>query len=88
MSEEATTLAQLFNKIGYKTGIFGKWHLDDNYPACATDCGFDQAVYHKAGGVGELSDHWGHTYFNDVSYVNTKPRQFEGTVPIYGLKRP
>lgn len=72
------TLADLFKQYGYTTGIFGKWHLGDNYPVRPTDCGFDLAVHHKAGGVGELSDYWGNTYFDDVYYVNNQPQQFEG----------
>ncbi|NMH89121.1 arylsulfatase [Flavivirga algicola] len=78
LSEGTTTLADLFQKNGYKTGIFGKWHLGDNYPVRPTDCGFDIAVQHMAGGVGELSDYWGNNYFNDVYYVNNKPQQFKG----------
>lgn len=78
LSEGAYTMAQLFQQNGYKTGIFGKWHLGDNYPARPTDLGFDVAVHHKAGGVGELSDYWGNNYFNDIYYVNNKPQQFEG----------
>ncbi len=78
LSEGTTTLADLFQQNGYKTGVFGKWHLGDNYPVRPTDCGFDVAVQHMAGGVGELSDYWGNNYFNDVYYVNNKPKQFEG----------
>lgn len=74
----ATTMAQLFRDNGYQTGIFGKWHLGDNYPVRPTDCGFDVAVHHMSGGVGELSDYWGNNYFDDVYYVNNEARQFEG----------
>ncbi len=78
LSENGSTLADIFKQNGYKTGMFGKWHLGDNYPVRPTDCGFDVAVRHMAGGVGELSDYWGNNYFNDVYYVNNEPRQFEG----------
>ena len=78
LSEGAFTLADLFQQNGYTTGLFGKWHLGDNYPVRPTDCGFDLAVQHKAGGVGELSDYWGNTYFDDVYYVNNEPRQYSG----------
>lgn len=78
LSEGAYIMAQLFQQNGYKTGIFGKWHLGDNYPVRPTDLGFDVAIHHKAGGVGELSDYWGNNYFNDVYYVNNEPQQFEG----------
>lgn len=78
LSERAYTIAKLFQENDYKTGLFGKWHLGDNYPSRPTDLGFDVAIHHKAGGVGELSDYWGNNYFNDVYYANNKPQQFEG----------
>lgn len=78
LSEGAPTMANYFRQNGYRTGIFGKWHLGDNYPVRPTDCGFDVAIHHKAGGVGELSDYWGNSYFDDVYYVNNEPQQFEG----------
>ncbi|MFS4447908.1 arylsulfatase [Maribacter sp. 2307UL18-2] len=78
LSQGALTMAKLFQTNGYKTGIFGKWHLGDNYPVRPTDMGFDMAVHHKAGGVGELSDYWGNTYFNDTYYVNNEPKEFKG----------
>jgi arylsulfatase A-like enzyme len=78
LSEGTSTIADVFKQNGYKTGMFGKWHLGDNYPVRPTDCGFDYVVQHKAGGVGELSDYWGNNYFNDVYYVNNKPQSFKG----------
>lgn len=78
LAENAYTLAELFQGNGYKTGFFGKWHLVDNYPVRPTDKGFDVAVQHKSGGVGELSDYWGNNYFDDVYLVNNEPKKFEG----------
>lgn len=75
---EQQTIAEVFQSGGYSTGLFGKWHLGDNYPSRATDCGFDLAVQHSSGGVGELSDYWGNSYFDDMYLVNNKPTQFEG----------
>src|SRR5262249_15554089 len=34
------TLADLFGKAGYRTGLFGKWHLGDSYPHRPIDKGF------------------------------------------------
>ena len=75
---DSLTLAEVFQQNGYRTGIFGKWHLGDNYPVRPTDSGFDVAVQHKSGGVGELSDYWGNDYFDDVYFVNNEPQRFEG----------
>lgn len=78
LPEGSLTMAEVFQKNGYTTGLFGKWHLGDNYPVRPTDVGFDVAVQHKAGGVGELSDHWGNSYFDDIYYANNEPKQFSG----------
>ena len=78
LSEGTTTMPGVFKQNGYKTAIFGKWHLGDNYPSRPTDCGFDVAVHHHSGGVGELSDYWGNNYFDDMYFVNNVPTQFEG----------
>lgn len=78
LTEGTPTMADMFKQNGYKTGMFGKWHLGDNYPSRPTDVGFDVAVRHKAGGVGELSDYWGNSYFDDVYFVNDQPKQFHG----------
>ena len=78
LSGNTHTMAKFFQANGYRTGIFGKWHLGDNYPVRPTDAGFDVAIQHKSGGVGELSDYWGNNYFDDVYFVNNAPQQFEG----------
>lgn len=78
LSEGAPTMANVFKQNGYTTALFGKWHLGDNYPVRPTDCGFDLAIHHKAGGVGELSDYWGNSYFDDIYYVNNEAKQFKG----------
>jgi arylsulfatase len=47
------TLADVFTKAGYKTGLFGKWHLGDSYPHRPIDKGFHESVYHL--GWGQLT---------------------------------
>lgn len=78
LAQASQTIAAVFQQNGYRTGMFGKWHLGDNYPVRPTDSGFNHVVQHKAGGVGELSDYWGNNYFNDVYFVNNQPKQFQG----------
>ncbi|MXZ08920.1 MAG: arylsulfatase [Gemmatimonadetes bacterium] len=53
MSDDEVTAAELFRDAGYRTGIFGKWHLGDNYPMRPMDQGFEKAVWHKGGGIGQ-----------------------------------
>jgi arylsulfatase len=47
------TLPETFAKAGYKTGIFGKWHLGDSYPHRPIDKGFQESMYHL--GWGQLN---------------------------------
>ncbi|WP_235295891.1 arylsulfatase [Portibacter marinus] len=69
MSTEEYTLAELFRDGGYQTGIFGKWHLGDNYPSRPIDQGFDESVIHLSGGIGQVGDFT--TYFQkDSSYLD------------------
>src|SRR5579872_5913658 len=45
-----TTLPETFAKAGYRTGIFGKWHLGDVYPHRPMEKGFQECVYHLGWG--------------------------------------
>jgi arylsulfatase A-like enzyme len=64
--EDETTIAELFRDNGYRTAIFGKWHLGDNYPYGARFRGFDdEAIVHYGGGAGQTPDYWGNDYFED-----------------------
>lgn len=72
------SLAEVFRANGYKTGIFGKWHLGDNYPYRPHDRGFDEAIVHGGGGIGQTPDYWGNDYFDDTYFDKGKPRKFEG----------
>lgn len=78
LHENETTLAEIFQHNGYATGLFGKWHLGDNYPYRPQDRGFSQVLAHKGGGVGQTPDFWGNNYFDDVYFRNGKPEQCEG----------
>ena len=78
MRPEELTLPEIFKANGYTTGMFGKWHLGDNYPLRPEDQGFDDTVYHKGGGVGQGPDAWGNDYFDDTYFRNGVPEKFEG----------
>ncbi|MEP3478192.1 MAG: arylsulfatase [Fuerstiella sp.] len=75
---EEVTMGNVLQDAGYATGMFGKWHLGDNYPCRPHDRGFDSAVYHGGGGIGQTPDLWGNDYFDDRYFHNGKPQQAKG----------
>jgi len=76
--EGETTLGEVFGNNGYATGMFGKWHLGDNYPFRAEDRGFQEVVRHGGGGVGQTPDLWNNAYFDDTYLHNGVPTKYEG----------
>ena len=56
MDTEEVTIAEFLRDSGYNTGIYGKWHMGDNYPLRAMDQGFQDSLVHRGGGIGQPSD--------------------------------
>ena len=78
LSTRFPTLAEMLKETGYNTGIFGKWHLGDNYPFRPQDRGFEEVLIHGGGGVGQTPDFWNNDYYGDTYLHNGKPKKFEG----------
>ncbi len=78
LKEGMTTIADVFSQNGYETGIFGKWHLGENYPFRPIDRGFKESIVHGGGGVGQNPDFWGNDYFDDTYKHNGKFEKYEG----------
>ena len=76
--EGETTLGEVFEDSGYATGMFGKWHLGDNYPYRPEDRGFQEVVRHGGGGVGQTPDFWDNSYYDDTYWHNGVPTKYEG----------
>ena len=56
MDPAEVTIAELLRAADYRTGIYGKWHLGDNYPMRPMDQGFEDSLIHRGGGIGQPSD--------------------------------
>ena len=78
LGKHETTVADIFSSNDYKTAIFGKWHLGDNYPFRPQDRGFQEVLINGGGGVGQGPDYWGNDYFDDTYFHNGKEKKFEG----------
>lgn len=78
LRQNEVTMGDVFKANDYITGMFGKWHLGDNYPFRPHDRGFDVALFHGGGGVSQTPDYWGNDYFDDTYFRNGKPESFTG----------
>lgn len=89
MRGDEVTLAERLRAAGYRTGLFGKWHLGDNYPLRCVDQGFDEAVTLKGGGIGQASDPPGGDHYQNptlyrsggsASFPTLRPEKTTGYV--------
>lgn len=83
MASNEITIAEMLKEAGYATGIFGKWHLGDNYPSRPNDQGFDESVIHLGGGMGQVGDittyfKGDRSYFDPVLWHNGKQEGYSG----------
>lgn len=75
---ELPTMASLLRDGGYRTGIFGKWHLGDNYPYRPQDRGFEQTLWFPSSHISSTPDFWDNDYFNDTFRRNGQLQEYPG----------
>jgi arylsulfatase len=72
------TMAEIFSANGYRTAMFGKWHLGDSYPNLPHQRGFEEAVYHLGWGITSMADLWENDYFDGRFRHNGVLKQYPG----------
>ncbi len=78
LRKNEVTMGQIFKDAGYATGMFGKWHLGDNYPFRPEDRGYTEVMRHGGGGVGQTPDYWDNAYFDGSYWHNGTPEPVKG----------
>ena len=72
------TMADFFRDNGYRTGMFGKWHLGDNTPYRPQERGFEETLWFRSSHIHSLSDFWNNDYFDDTYVRNGKSVAYQG----------
>lgn len=75
---DETTIAEIFTANGYKTGLFGKWHLGQNYPLRPIDRGFQEMFMSGGGCASQMDDYWDNDRMNDYFNHNGQWELLEG----------
>lgn len=78
LRKDLATMADYFRGSGYRTGMFGKWHLGDNYPYRPQDRGFEESLWFPSSHISSLPDYWENDYFDDTYYRNGVRQHYEG----------
>lgn len=77
LRRDVPTMANVFAGSGYRTGLFGKWHVGDNYPYRPMDRGFQQAKYFKGYGISSAPE-FDNDYFNGRYLDRGVRKRFDG----------
>lgn len=72
------TMADAFTAGGYKTALFGKWHLGDSYPNLPQYRGFGETVHHLGWGITSMADYWCNDLFNGHFLHDGKLQEYPG----------
>lgn len=72
------TMANILGRAGYRTGLFGKWHLGDMYPHRPMDKGFQECIYHLGWGLLHSTPEFDWPLFDGRYFHNGVEKRFKG----------
>ena len=75
---EFPTMPEILAAAGYRTGIFGKWHLGDNYPYRPQDRGFQESIWYQSSSIPSAAGYFNNDYFDDVYTHNGVDQKYKG----------
>ena len=78
MFADLPTLAEAFSANGYRTAMYGKWHLGAVPPYRPQDRGFQESLYEPGGMIGMAVEARGNDVINPTYQHNGVPKTFEG----------
>lgn len=76
---EFPTLPQMFSAAGWRTGLFGKWHLGDNHPHRPMDRGFQDVVWGRGWGFTSAPE-FANTLIDGTLLRGTTEERFPGYI--------
>ncbi|MGB1923628.1 MAG: sulfatase-like hydrolase/transferase, partial [Alcanivorax sp.] len=65
LAKDVITMPRALQQAGYRTGIFGKWHLGDEEAYLPQKRGFHEVLIHPAGGLCQFQ--WGDFKANEAA---------------------
>ena len=78
LRRDIPTMADILAASGWRTGLFGKWHLGDTYPYRPQDRGFHESLWFPSSHIGSVPDAWQNDYFDDGYRHNGRWRTVQG----------
>lgn len=90
LADEEVTVAEMLSKAGYKTAMFGKWHVGEREEHAPERQGFDYAYYGLYNGKpyswANMEAHYDAETINGNGYEYDFPGSFKDYEDKYGIK--
>lgn len=78
LHRDEVTVADRLAGEGYRTAVFGKWHLGFSHRYQPRHRGFAETFVHGGGGIGQLEDYFGNTHLDATFWRNGIPEKSSG----------